>query len=196
MADINVKYSFFSYLHITIACGRKDLVKKLLQLVPHHLLLDTPNDDGQTPLHVAIERNQYLMARWLVIAGASKSPRDVRGESPLHIACRNGDMRCVSALLEPVKHEERQAMKLTCQPPPIHNQMVDLEQWNYAGKFMFYSGSRVIIWLICVCLKWLLIFSRNGGYAFSWINKWEISCCEIFIVFLEAYLAINNRQSR
>ncbi|CAH0555926.1 unnamed protein product [Brassicogethes aeneus] len=122
-----------THLHVTIVCGRKELVEALVKIAPHHRLLDTPNDDAQTPLHLAVETHQHQIVRLLLVAGAKKSPRDIRGNTPLHVACQNGDIDCIKALLDPVQKIERDLLNLSYQPPQIYND-VDLNQWNYVGQ--------------------------------------------------------------
>ncbi|KAJ8948207.1 hypothetical protein NQ318_010483 [Aromia moschata] len=101
----------------------------------HTRLLDTPNDDAQTPLHLAVETAQWRIARWLIVAGARPCPRDIRGDSPLHIAARGGDVKSVKAIADPVQQQERDALALGYQGHMY--QPCDLDQWNYLGEFVF-----------------------------------------------------------
>ena len=70
--------------------------------------------------------------RRLVVGGASVLLRDKNGNTPLHLACRDGYLDCTRALLEPVSIEERLSallpLHVTLQPLPQ-----DLEQRNYEG---------------------------------------------------------------
>ena len=46
---------------------------------------------GQTPLHIAAERNHLFAAQLLLKAGAKVMPRDTLGKTPLDLAV-SGDM--------------------------------------------------------------------------------------------------------
>lgn len=106
----------------------------LIRAAPHPRLLDTPNDDAQTPLHLAVETSQWRIARWLVVAGARPCPRDLQGDSPLHIAARVGDVKSIKAIADPVQQQERDALALSYQGHMY--QPCDLNQWNYLGKLL------------------------------------------------------------
>ncbi|KAJ3644367.1 hypothetical protein Zmor_027032 [Zophobas morio] len=121
-----------TYLHLAIAQGFVEVVLALIRRAPHPLLLDTPNDNAQTPIHLATSIGHWRIVRWLVVAGAKPSPRNIRGDSPLHIAARNGDVLCCKALTEPVKEQERLALGLSYPKQPYHE--VNLDQWNYEGQ--------------------------------------------------------------
>lgn len=121
-----------TFLHLAIAQGFVEAVLTLIRMAPHPLLLDTPNDDAQTPIHLAVSMGQSRIVRWLVVAGAKPSPRDIRGDSPLHIAVRNGDLRCCKALTAPVQEHERIALGLSYPQQPY--QQINLDQWNYEGQ--------------------------------------------------------------
>lgn len=82
--------------------------------------------------------NQAPLVRRLVVGGASVLLRDLLGNTPLHLACRDGHFDCARALLLPVSQEERQSalLPLHVVPQPLPQ---DLEQKNYDGKFSFHS---------------------------------------------------------
>lgn len=46
------------------------------------------------------------IVRRLVVAGATMDIQDHGGNTPLHIACRSGDLDCVQALLTPITDSE------------------------------------------------------------------------------------------
>lgn len=84
-------------------------------------------------MHLAVLTNQAPLVRRLVVGGASVLLRDSNGNTPLHLACRDGSLDCARALLIPVSQEERRSALLSpmsvVQPLPQ-----DLEQRNYDGK--------------------------------------------------------------
>lgn len=124
-------FNFCRHLHIAIAEGFVEVALALIRAAPHPRLLDTPNDNAQTPLHLAVETAQWRIARWLVVAGARPCPRDQRGDSPLHIAAQAGDVKSVKAIADPVQQQERDALALSYQGHMY--QPCDLDQWNYSG---------------------------------------------------------------
>lgn len=111
----------------------------LIRAAPRPTLLDTPNDDAQSPLHLAVATSQWRIARWLIVAGAKPSPRDIQGDSPLHISARKADIQCCKAITDPVQQQERDTLCLSYPPQPY--QPSDLNQWNYEGKIvvLFFS---------------------------------------------------------
>ncbi|XP_018571849.1 NF-kappa-B inhibitor cactus-like [Anoplophora glabripennis] len=121
-----------THLHTAIVEGFVEVALALIRAAPHPRLLDTPNDDAQTPLHLAVETAQWRIARWLVVAGARPCPRDLQGDSPLHIAARAGDVKSIKAIADPVQQQERDALALSYQGHMY--QPCDLDQWNYLGQ--------------------------------------------------------------
>lgn len=58
------------------------------------------NDDGETPLILAVKRSNLVITRLLLDAGADAQCADMDGVLPLHIAADNGDLFVARALLE------------------------------------------------------------------------------------------------
>ncbi|KAJ3621812.1 hypothetical protein MTP99_002365 [Tenebrio molitor] len=121
-----------TFLHLAIAQGFVEVVLALIRMAPHPKLLDTPNDSAQTPIHLAASIGQWRMVRWLIVAGAKPSPRNIRGDSPLHIAARNGDVFCCKAITDPVQEQERKALGLSYAQQSYYE--LNLDQWNYEGQ--------------------------------------------------------------
>ena len=96
----------FSMLHLTIVKDRADLASHLIDNCPSWSLLNIQNDLGQTPLHLAVLTKQYGITRKLLVHGATVDLRDKQGNTPLHVACRQGSMDCVLALTRRVQHQE------------------------------------------------------------------------------------------
>lgn len=127
------------HLHLAIASGLEQVVWALIRAAPHPRLLDIQNFDDQSPLHLAVESRQHRIARWLIVAGARPCPRDLHGDSPLHIAARLNDHLSIQAIADPVKQQERDLLALGYQGHPY--QTCDFDQWNYLGKYILLSYS-------------------------------------------------------
>lgn len=119
-------------LHMAIVQQFLEVTFALICAAPHPRLLDTANDDGQTPLHLAAASGQSQVTRWLVVAGASLSVRNLRGDSPLHVATAAGDLDTCKALTDPVKRQERDQLRLKYDAHAVAQ--MDLNQWNYDGQ--------------------------------------------------------------
>lgn len=50
--------------------GCIDVVGALIRMTPHPCLLNVRNDDGETPLHLAVESSHPEIVRLLIMAGA------------------------------------------------------------------------------------------------------------------------------
>lgn len=121
-------------LHMAIAQQFIEVAFALICASPHPRLLDTANDDGQTPLHLAVASGQSQVTRWLVLAGARLSMRNIRGDSPLHVASAAGDVATCKALTDPVKRHEREQLQLKYDASVGGLEIMDLNQWNYDGQ--------------------------------------------------------------
>lgn len=104
----------------------------LIRMAPDPCLLDTMNDDWQSPLHLAVLTHQPLIVRRLILAGADPSLRNFRGNTALHLACMSGDLACARALTDPLSPMERNKL-MPGQTVPALPQ--NLEQRNYSGKW-------------------------------------------------------------
>lgn len=74
-------------LHVAAHYGWTGILHILLQA---GALIDAVNDDLETPLIVAVEKNQLPIVRYLVLAGAQIDVKDCNGMSSFHIASKNG----------------------------------------------------------------------------------------------------------
>ncbi|XP_046388602.1 NF-kappa-B inhibitor cactus-like isoform X2 [Ischnura elegans] len=93
-------------LHLAIIHGFIEVVYSLIRMAPHPIFLDILNDLRQSPMHLAVLTRQARIVRRLVVAGASVDQRDRKGDTPLHLAARVGDVMCTKALLEPLTAQE------------------------------------------------------------------------------------------
>lgn len=96
-------------LNIAILERQTQLVSEFIKLAPGCVWLDIQNSDmWQTPLHLAALTHQMEIARRLMVGGADIEIQDSNGDTPLHIACRLGDIDMVSVLLRPIELSETQ----------------------------------------------------------------------------------------
>ena len=100
-------------------------------MAPHSYFLNILNDDGQSPLHLAVLTRQPRIVRRLVLAGANPTLRNFRGNTALHLACATGDIACAKALTDPLTLIERNYFLSGKKIPPLPQ---NLEQRNYDGN--------------------------------------------------------------
>lgn len=107
----------------------------LIRMAPDPCLLDTMNDDWQSPLHLAVLTHQSEIVKHLILAGADPSLRNFRGNTALHLACASGDLACAEALTDSLYklYLERNKLTLGQQVPALSQ---NLEQRNYNGKYI------------------------------------------------------------
>lgn len=102
-------------------------------MAPHPCLLNILNDEWQSPLHLATLTNQPMVVRRLILAGADPSLRNLRGNTPLHLACTTGHLACAKALTDPLSSIERNDLVPGKKVPALPQ---NLEQRNYSGKYI------------------------------------------------------------
>ena len=125
-------------LHIAIVQGFVEAALCLIRMAPDPCLLDTMNDDWQSPLHLAVLTHQPLIVRHLILAGADPSLRNFRGNTALHLACASGDLACAKALTDPLYPMERNKLTLGQQVPALPQ---NLEQRNYNGEMCLHMAA-------------------------------------------------------
>lgn len=72
-------------LHAAVDNGATECLKALLEANPSQDILDSPDDDGKTPLHVAVEQLRADAVSRLLTAGVNINARNDQGHSPLHL---------------------------------------------------------------------------------------------------------------
>ncbi|CAG9785377.1 unnamed protein product [Diatraea saccharalis] len=92
-------------LHIAAVHGSEKFVGILIHLCPDKSLLNIQNDYRHTPLHLAVMGGYAVVAKMLVIAGASLNARDICGRTPVHIAAETCDVECLKAMLAPIEEQ-------------------------------------------------------------------------------------------
>ena len=118
-------------LHLAVAEGLADVVEALIRLAPSTELLSIQNNQGYSPLHIAVLKNQPAFVRRLVVAGAILDLRDGEGNSPLHLTARRGYVECAEALLKPVAVHEVGGHGRRV---PVNQQIDILDQRNTNGE--------------------------------------------------------------
>ncbi|XP_015596054.1 NF-kappa-B inhibitor cactus [Cephus cinctus] len=125
-------------LHIAIVQGFLEAALSLIRMVPHSCLLNMLNDDGQSPLHLAVLTHQPIIVRRLILAGANPALRNSRGNTALHLACATGDILCADALTKSVMTSERKYLIPNRRMPALPQ---NLEQRNYDGEMCLHVAA-------------------------------------------------------
>lgn len=88
-------------LHFCAGEGKEDMVDVARKLLIRGASIDVKNKDYSfTPLHLAVERNNFPVAKVLVEFGANLHTRDKYDTTPLHSAVTLGNIECVRLLME------------------------------------------------------------------------------------------------
>ncbi len=94
-------------LHLAVASGMADVVDALVRMAQEASaapdLLSMQNNQGYSPLHIAVLQNQPAFVRRLVSAGAKLDLRDGEGNTPLHLAALRGHVECAQELIRQSK---------------------------------------------------------------------------------------------
>ncbi|XP_070698602.1 nuclear factor of kappa light polypeptide gene enhancer in B-cells inhibitor, alpha b [Pempheris klunzingeri] len=113
-------------LHLAIIHEAKDYIRTMIDLSKHTDFLNTQNDQRQTPLHLAVITNQADVCQHLLVSGCDPTLVDDGGDTPLHIACRHGNLLCFSVITQ------------NCQPEHLHTVMAAC---NYHGQNCLHLAS-------------------------------------------------------
>lgn len=93
-------------LFVAIIALKTQLAKSLIDMTPVYDKLNVVNKMFQTALHLAALTGNYLVARRLLVAGATVDKRDYRLNTPLHIAVGKGFIKVAKELMTPVTYLE------------------------------------------------------------------------------------------
>lgn len=128
-------------LHYAIICNRLPALHALMDVLDDELCycVNIQNKLGQTLLHLATWLKQYNTIRKLIHAEARIDVQDWQGNSPVHIACRQGDLKAMAALLAQKEHARIYETK-------------DLNAMNYTGMTPMHlatlAQSRDCLWYL------------------------------------------------
>uniref|UniRef100_A0A8D2L4N5 Ankyrin repeat domain 27 n=1 Tax=Varanus komodoensis TaxID=61221 RepID=A0A8D2L4N5_VARKO len=87
--------------HPLCQCSRCGPVqKKFFRVRSNGLGVNVTNQEGRTPLHVAVLHGHADLVSLLLKHGASIGAKDANHAVPLHLACQNGHFQVVKCLLE------------------------------------------------------------------------------------------------
>ncbi|XP_032803783.1 NF-kappa-B inhibitor epsilon-like isoform X2 [Petromyzon marinus] len=95
-----------TFLHQAIIHGAPDIALHVLYKDVNRCLIDQQNYLMQTPLHLAVVTDEWRLARSLVLAGANMCLQDLRGNTPLHLACAQQSLEAVWALTDQLSPDE------------------------------------------------------------------------------------------
>eukprot|EP00985_Skeletonema_marinoi_P001623 scaffold653_cov132-Skeletonema_marinoi.AAC.3 len=120
-----------SFINGELVCSRK---------AKDHRLMTTPNDNGQLPLHTALQSNARLGSIKLLLNGnppALQTP-DNSGTLPLHVACQLHDTVNViqylvgldATTLDAVDHDGNSALHLACRSAKYETIALLLETYD------------------------------------------------------------------
>uniref|UniRef100_A0A7N8YAA0 NF-kappa-B inhibitor alpha n=1 Tax=Mastacembelus armatus TaxID=205130 RepID=A0A7N8YAA0_9TELE len=101
-------------LHLAIIHEAKDYIKSMIDLSKNTDFLNAQNDLRQTPLHLAVVTNQADVCQHLLASGCDPTLVDNRGDTPLHIACRHGNLLCFSVITQNCQKEHLHKMMAAC----------------------------------------------------------------------------------
>nr|XP_020477648.1 NF-kappa-B inhibitor alpha [Monopterus albus] len=101
-------------LHLAIIHEAKDYIRTMIDLSKNTDFLNTQNDLRQTPLHLAVITNQAGVCQHLLASSCDPTLVDNRGDTPLHIACRHGDLLCFSVITQNCQTEHLRTMMAAC----------------------------------------------------------------------------------
>ncbi|XP_027215581.1 uncharacterized protein [Penaeus vannamei] len=133
----------FTLLHLAAQNGYPNMMHRLLSL---KLSPDVKNNQGETPLFVAIRSNQLACVQQLINAGTRLSIVDNRGGSALHMAAKKGNVTVIDMLLTTSELEERDIDINRCDNigyTPIYY-AINASRYDIVQRFLEYSLVRKV----------------------------------------------------
>ncbi|KAG0722111.1 Ankyrin-1 [Chionoecetes opilio] len=134
----------FTLLHLAAQRGYPNMMHRLLSL---KVSPDVRNNQGETPLFVAIRNNQLACVQQLINAGTRLSLVDNRGGSALHMAAKNGNVTVIDMLLTTSELEEERNVDINrCDKigyTPIYY-AINASRYDIVQRFLEYSLVRKV----------------------------------------------------
>lgn len=174
-------------LHAAVIQYLRDLSLYYVHLAPDRDYINIANNYYQTPLHLAVITKQPLIARKLITAGARLDSKDHKGNTPLHIAAKEGYAFVAQVLLGPVPLEELNGNKKHQQIPQ------NLEIRNYDGQVCLHLAAEGghLETLKVLLSKGADINARDGKSGRAILHYAAESGCMPLVKFLLKYPALN-----
>ncbi|XP_042837611.1 ankyrin repeat domain-containing protein 53 isoform X2 [Panthera tigris] len=92
----------FTAIHFAAQSGKLACLKVLVE--EYKFPVDLPTNNGQTPLHLAIHKDNKTMIlpciHYLLKQGAALNTQTCNGSTPLHLAACQGLLKCVKVLVQ------------------------------------------------------------------------------------------------
>ncbi|XP_037383482.1 ankyrin repeat domain-containing protein 53 [Talpa occidentalis] len=92
----------FTAIHFAAQNGKLASLRVLIE--EYQFPVDLPTNNGQTPLHLVIQRDNKTMTLpcilYLLQKGAALNAETCNGSTPLHLAAREGLLSCVKVLVQ------------------------------------------------------------------------------------------------
>ncbi|XP_072271217.1 NF-kappa-B inhibitor zeta [Pyxicephalus adspersus] len=107
-----------TYLHITVAQGKRALSYVLACKMAALNMLDVKEHNNQSALQVAVAANHHLIVQDLISLGAQVNTTDYWGRTPLHVCATKGYSQVLQAIQKGIL---------------ASNQYIDVDQTNYEG---------------------------------------------------------------
>jgi len=89
-------------LHVATQFGHKKIIERLLS--SRDLDIDTTDQQGMTPLHIAISRGYEDICSYLINNGASINISTKQGRTCLHLAANAGSTDVVDLVIQTGRH--------------------------------------------------------------------------------------------